>query len=325
MKEEILKLIMKFKNKKIAIIGDLILDKYVWGEVERISPEAPVPVIDVSKDEYKIGAAGNVALNIAALGGKPYLFSVIGNDGFGRMVKDLLKKRNINAAGLVVDNTRQTTLKIRIIAQSQQVVRIDYEDRHIIPHHIHESIIKKLTKIKPDAIIVEDYNKGLLTRKLISDIGKFAKKIKILSIADPHPTRDLLFYKGVDSMTPNKKEAYKLLNAKYNLPINKVGKKILEELNLKFSLITLGEDGVKLFRKNSIKHIPTHAKEIFDVTGAGDTVISIYSLALASGAEPELAAFIANVGAGVVVTEIGAGTVTMNKLIKEINEYEKIS
>ncbi len=323
MEKEALQILPLFKGKKIAVIGDVILDKYVWGKVDRISPEAPVPVIDVSKDDYKIGAAGNVALNILDLGGKPYLFSVIGNDGYGRMLKDLFKKKKIGADGVIVDSSRKTTLKMRIIAHSQQVVRIDYEDRHPISQEVKNKIINKLRKIKPDVIIVEDYNKGLLTKDLIRDVCRFAKRMKILTVADPHPTRDLSFYAGVDSMTPNRSEAYKLLNAKPEMPVKEIGKKILSELKMNFTLITLGEDGIMVFNKNSIKLIPTRAREVYDVTGAGDTVISIYALALACGAKPETAAALANVGAGIVVSEIGAATVSLKQLKDEIITYEK--
>lgn len=322
MKRKILETIKQFKHKKIAIIGDLMLDKYVWGKVDRISPEAPVPVVDVDKDDYKIGAAGNVALNIESLGGKPYLFSVIGDDGYGRMLTEILEEKNINAEGVTKDPTRQTTLKIRIIAHSQQVVRIDYEDRHPITDRVHSSIIEQLEKVKPDAIIIEDYNKGLLTVELIRDICKVAEELGVVSIVDPHPTRDYSFYQGVDGITPNRKEAYNLIGAKPETPVEEVGQQILDKLNLDFSVITLGEDGMMIFADNKIKHIPTHAREVFDVTGAGDTVISIFTMAMACTPEPETAAFIANVGAGLVVSEIGAGTVTADEIINEIKKYE---
>ncbi|MDH7605792.1 MAG: PfkB family carbohydrate kinase, partial [Melioribacter sp.] len=268
----------KFYNKKIAVIGDMMLDCYYWGEVSRISPEAPVPVVAIDNEFSRFGGAMNVAHNILTLGGIPLPIGVIGNDYNGKILRTLMAELKINDSFIIVDKDRPTTTKIRVIAHNQHVVRIDKEDITPINSKIENKIIDVLKKnIKNiDAIILEDYNKGVLTSRLIEEIINIANESKKIITVDPK-FNNFFSYKSVTVFKPNRKETEDVLGIKIKTSedITNAGKTLMEKLKAKYVLLTLGEEGVALFENGKTERkIPTKARKVADVSGAGDTVIS---------------------------------------------------
>jgi rfaE bifunctional protein kinase chain/domain len=310
-KERAVDLISKFPDITVAVIGDIILDKYLWGDVERISPEAPVPVVDVKKETVSLGGASNVANNIASLDAKAYMIGVVGDDENAKIIENLLKSKNINPV-LIKDKSRPTIEKTRIIAVSQQLLRIDREDRSKLSTEIEDKIINEIKYIKDkiNVFIVSDYGKGVITQRIMDFIKSLNKPIFV----DPKPSNYQL-YKHTTILTPNKKEAYESIKADKNTDLEFVGRKIMSDLELNQLLITLGGEGMALFEGDKILHIPTKAKKVFDVTGAGDTVISVLALARLAGGTWEESASLANTAAGYVVGEIGTATVSRDILI----------
>ncbi|MCF7874967.1 MAG: D-glycero-beta-D-manno-heptose-7-phosphate kinase [Candidatus Omnitrophica bacterium] len=322
-KENLKKTISKFANKRILVVGDLILDRHVFGQVNRISPEAPVPVVWAKSENFKAGGAANVGMNLIDLGAQVTLCGLTGTDEFGQRLRSLLSKKKLATNFIFKDKNRRTTLKTRIIAHHQQVVRLDWESNDNFPEKITKNIIDKLKNNfnKFDAVIVEDYGKGVVNPLLIKELISLCdKKNKIITV-DPKEDH-FQYYRGVTTLTPNLNEAQIAtgMKARNKNEIKNIGKKLLNKLKPKSILLTLGEDGMMLFEKKKIKHIPTAALEVYDVTGAGDTVISLFTLALASGATSFEAAQIANLGAGSVVGQLGAATINKKELIKIINE-----
>ncbi|MDD5128771.1 MAG: D-glycero-beta-D-manno-heptose-7-phosphate kinase [Candidatus Omnitrophica bacterium] len=336
--KDLRKIIGKFNKAKVLVVGDLILDQYIWGDVERISPEAPVPVVCANKRNYVPGGAANVANNISALGAKVSLCGILGDrqDPATEMFQHQAKKLGIDTKGVFFEEGRKTTLKTRIIAGHQQVVRVDWEDVHSISQNVKNKLFKYLgDNIKKfDAVIIEDYGKGLLDRELTADIIKNAQCFKKIVTVDPKEN-NFDCYKHATCITPNRKEAqnairYLKMNDRGNLfkvyketlftddDIKNAGEKILEYLQLESLLITLGEGGMWLFEKGNNKRIPTQAQEVFDVSGAGDTVISSFTLALCAGASKLEAAHIANFAAGIVVGKLGTAVTNCAELLKRI-------
>jgi rfaE bifunctional protein kinase chain/domain len=310
-KERAVNLISKFPDITVAVIGDIILDKYLWGDVERISPEAPVPVVDVKKETVSLGGASNVANNIASLDAKAYMIGVVGDDENAKIIENLLKSKNINPV-LIKDKSRPTIEKTRIIAVSQQLLRIDREDRSKLSTDLEDKIINEIENIKDkiNVFIVSDYGKGVITQRIMDFIKSLNKPIFV----DPKPSNYQL-YKHTTILTPNKKEAYESIKADKNTDLEFVGRKIMSDLELNQLLITLGGEGMALFEGDKILRIPTKAKKVFDVTGAGDTVISVLALARLAGGTWEESASLANTAAGYVVGEIGTATVSIDILI----------
>ncbi|MFH2138892.1 MAG: D-glycero-beta-D-manno-heptose-7-phosphate kinase [Candidatus Omnitrophota bacterium] len=311
-----------FKKSKVLIIGDLILDQFVWGDVSRISPEAPVPVVLVESESFMPGGAANVALSVGALEGKALLAGVIGKDALGKILKSKLGRR-VNTSGIIADATRHTALKTRIVARHQQVVRVDKEIIGELTKKISEKIISYVRKCANDiqGIVIEDYGKGVINPLLIKEVVAIAKKKNIIVTVDPKEEH-FSYYRGVTCLTPNQHEAGKAVGIKIHdrKSLQDAGKKLLAQLGVKAVLITLGENGMCLFeKKGRVTHIPTRAQEVFDVSGAGDTVIGAFTLALASGADFEEAAQISNYAAGVVVGKVGVGTCTQKELISRVN------
>ncbi len=309
-------LISNFKRASILVIGDLILDKYLWGEVERISPEAPVPVVDVKKETVNLGGACNVAWNISSLEGNVYITGVIGNDEGGRVLEYLLKEKNINSL-IVKDPSRPTTEKTRVLAVSQQLMRIDRESREPIEREILESVIGNIDSVIEDidVVIVSDYGKGVITEEIMDYLRSTEKPVFV----DPKPSNRELYHR-VTTMTPNKKEAYQMADADKKLSVEDVGRIIMDRFSLNNLLITLGAEGMALFTGKNIIKIPAKAKKVFDVTGAGDTVISVLSLSRAAGGTWEESASLANYAAGYVVGEIGTAVVNRDILLNLIPE-----
>lgn len=324
-----LNIIKNFSSKKILVVGDIMLDKFVWGNVERISPEAPVPVVEVIKETELAGGCGNVAKNIVSLGGKSIVATVIGDDENGLKLKQIMVGSGVNVSGMFLDKIRPTTIKTRIIAHNQQMVRIDKELKSQISSPVYEEIIDfiKDQSDNVDAILVSDYGKGMITRKLVETCVEIAHKKDIPVSVDPK-IEHFMDYKRVTVLTPNTNEA--TLGMRWpkkpqtEEEICVLGKKILAKLKPEAVVITRGEKGMSVFEENSkIYHIPTRAREVYDVTGAGDTVIATLTLALSSGASMAVGCEIANYAAGVVVGKVGTATVSPQELEKIIVEYSK--
>ncbi|MCX7761118.1 MAG: D-glycero-beta-D-manno-heptose-7-phosphate kinase [Hydrogenothermaceae bacterium] len=310
-------LIDRFKDRKIAVIGDVILDKYLWGDVERISPEAPVPVVEVKRETYNLGGASNVAWNLSALGVKTVILGVVGKDENGKLIEKMLLDKNITP-NLIIDNSRPTIEKTRIIAVSQQLLRIDRESREDLSTPIKKEILKSLKDISSDVegFVISDYGKGVIFEEIVKFCVSTGKPIFV----DPKP-KNFNLYKNITIMTPNKKEAYECVKASTNMPLEEVGYRIMEQLSMNTLLITLGGEGMALFEGKSVKRIPAKARKVFDVTGAGDTVISILAASKLSGGSWEESATLANYGAGYVVGEIGTAVVTPDILLDTVLSY----
>ncbi|MFH1665311.1 MAG: D-glycero-beta-D-manno-heptose-7-phosphate kinase [Candidatus Omnitrophota bacterium] len=311
-------IIKKFDSKSVIVIGDLLLDQFISGEVSRISPEAPVPVVWVKNEGYMPGGACNVACNLAELGAKVSLIGIVGQDEKADMLKRLLAEKNISVEGIIADKERPTILKTRVIANRQQVVRIDREDIRDITgkyvKRIHDYLIRNIDRF--DGIIIEDYGKGLITPELLKKVVPLAKKHNKIIAVDPKENH-FSFYKDVDVLTPNNHEASKAVGFKIDSgeKLRKAGDLMLKKLKVKVVLITLGEDGMMVFEKGKApRKIPTLAQEVFDVSGAGDTVIATYVLCIISGASPIVAAHVANCAAGIVVGKVGVAVVNKEEL-----------
>ncbi|HNV85768.1 MAG TPA: D-glycero-beta-D-manno-heptose-7-phosphate kinase [Candidatus Omnitrophota bacterium] len=328
-KSRFIELVRSFGKAKILVVGDFILDQFIWGSVDRISPEAPVPVVQVNRESYVPGGALNVANNILTLGGKVFPCGVLGRDLVGRMLLKVMKQNAVETGGVIYDPTRPTIHKTRIIAHSQQVVRFDREKVGDVPRKDLQRILKYVeSKIREiDGVIIEDYGKGLITASLIRDLLKLTKRHRKFVMVDPKE-RHIAYYKGVTVITPNRKEAYAALDALgvgtenegVRIPIEAVGKKLIGKLRCDSVLITLGEEGMLLMEKRGAQtRIPTAAREVFDVSGAGDTVAAAFALSLARGATLKEAAFISNLAAGIVVGKLGTATVNPDELIESFS------
>lgn len=310
-----------FKDKRILVVGDLILDHYVYGEVDRVSPEAPVPVVWAHRENFVCGGAANVGLNLIALGARVSLCGVLGNDHFGEVLLSLIRKNNIDTHFVITERNRPTTLKTRVIGNRQQVVRVDWESTEFLDGDINKKVLRKVKNniAQFDAIIIEDYGKGVINPELVRELVSLCHdKEKIITVDPKEEHFD--YYKNVTALTPNLKEAQVMANFKIRNKeeIAVLADIILKALHPEALLITLGEDGIMLFADNKSYHIPTMALEVFDVTGAGDTVISVFTLMLASGASYYEATMAANYAAGIVVAKAGAATVTCKELLKRI-------
>ena len=315
------KIINSFEGKEVLVIGDVMLDHSIKGGVTRISPEAPVPVLNVDREDFAAGGAGNVAVNLAVLGAKPVLLSVIGEDIKGGVLLGYLEKKNVDTSKMVRDEERPTTQKIRIIAERQQVVRIDRESRARISPRVAKICMQNFKAALKTAkgVVMSDYGKGMLSDHNIHEIIRLCNAKKIPVCVDPK-IDNFKKYKHVTCMTPNTKEAWEgmgLPPQKDEAAVIALGKKILKTLQAKSILITRSAEGMTLFEaapKTKITTIKATAREVFDVTGAGDTVISVLTLALACKASLKDAAYIANKAAGVVVSKLGTATVTREEI-----------
>ncbi|MFC2423494.1 MAG: D-glycero-beta-D-manno-heptose-7-phosphate kinase [Fusobacterium polymorphum] len=312
------KLIENFKNIKIAVIGDLMLDEYIMGKVERISPEAPVPVVKVTEEKFVLGGAANVINNLAALGANVYCGGLVGKDKNAEKLINSFPK-NVDCNLILKVENRPTIVKKRVIAGHQQLLRLDWEEEFYINEDEENIIIENLKNhIKElNAVILSDYNKGLLTKSLSQKIINLCRENNVIVTVDPKP-KNISNFVGASSITPNKKEAYAAVEANLSENIDIVGEKLKEKYNLDTVLVTRSEEGMTLYDKK-IHNIPTYAKEVYDVTGAGDTVISVFTLAKAAGATWEEAAKIANAAGGIVVGKIGTSTVSEKELIETYN------
>jgi D-glycero-beta-D-manno-heptose-7-phosphate kinase len=313
----------QFPSKRILVVGDLMLDEFVWGRVSRISPEAPVPVVEVLRESYYPGGAANVARNVRECGTEAYVMGLIGEDSAGARLRKILEETGIRNEAIQIAATFQTIVKTRIIARQQQVVRVDRERTWALSQTIEDSCIETIKRLLPqiDAIILEDYGKGFLQQSFIDKIAVLAAGKTIT--ADPNP-RNQLQWKGITAVKPNRSEAFSAANepwkepAKHptkDEPLLAIGAKLLKIWGPQQLLITLGEQGMMLFTpEKSPYHIPSRAREVYDLSGAGDTAIAFYTLALLSGATAVEAAEISNYASGIAVAKFGTATVTRQEL-----------
>jgi rfaE bifunctional protein kinase chain/domain len=313
-----------FSTIKIGVIGDMMLDTYWWGNVERISPEAPVPVVTVNRKEYRIGGAGNVALNLASLGTPVSVFSVIGDDDDGQILTGLLNENKIGTGYLLKSVSRITTNKMRVISRNQQMMRLDSETLQPLDNEQEQKLIVQLEKFikeqTPAAIIFEDYNKGVLTEKVIHTLIDMCRKNSVITSVDPK-RKHFFDYRGVDIFKPNLKEAREALNVLID-EVNEnalvqIHQRLLNELNHRISFITLSEKGVFYEDGKESRMVPSHIRNVADVSGAGDTVIAVATLIYALTRNTRMMAEIANLAGGLVCESVGTVAIDKAKLLRE--------
>ncbi len=319
--------ISQFPNCRIAVIGDLMIDSYVWGVVERISPEAPVPVVQVSKTSCCLGGAANVMRNIVTLGGQVDAFGLVGNDSSGELIRQMLREYKIDPAGVLTDFARPSIRKERVIAGSQQLLRIDYENPSPAGDDLRRELVDKvkahLKSGKVQALIIEDYAKGLFARDMVQELIDYANTLNIITVFDPNP-RNPMQLSGLTVMKPNRLEAFSMAgvpqtaqkgSAENDESLRKVANLLMQQWHVKHLLISLAAQGMALYNQDgSSMIIPTRAREVYDVSGAGDTVVATAALALAAGCDARSAAELANYAAGVVVRQLGTATVSADEL-----------
>jgi len=317
-------LFKSFSSIKIGVIGDMMLDTYWWGNVERISPEAPVPVVTVNRKEYRIGGAGNVALNLASLGTPVSVFSVIGDDDDGQILTGLLNENKIETAYLLKSTGRITTNKMRVISRNQQMMRLDSETLQPLENEQEQKLIAQVERFireeSPAAIIFEDYNKGVLTEKIIHSVIEICRKNSVITSVDPK-RKHFFKYKGVDIFKPNLKEARDALNLLIE-EINEsilthIHQKLVDELNHRISFITLSEKGVFYKDGKESRMVPSHIRNVADVSGAGDTVIAVATLIYTLTRNTKMMAEIANLAGGIVCESVGTVAIDKAKLLRE--------
>jgi D-glycero-beta-D-manno-heptose-7-phosphate kinase len=313
-----------FNNLKVLVIGDVMIDSYTWGTVSRISPEAPVPVVSITKKENRLGGAANVALNIQALGATPILCSVIGNDDNGNLFLELLKKQKLPTQGIIKDKERITTVKTRVIGGNHQMLRIDEEVEHNVNSATEQKIIAQIEKLiikeKIDVIVFEDYDKGCITPKLIQDVVALSKQKNIPTVVDPKK-KNFLSYSGVTVFKPNLKELKEGLKLDFNhhniTELEKTASLFIKKQKINTLLITLSEKGIYTHSTKTKKQIPAHIRNISDVSGAGDTVVSVAALCTALNLNPILTATLSNLAGGLVCEKVGVVPIDKKQLLNE--------
>lgn len=322
--EDFQQLFQSFSSLKVGVIGDLMLDTYMWGEVERISPEAPVPIVSMKKKEYRIGGAGNVALNLQSLGVKPFVLSVTGDDDDNKLLNRLLREQSIDASYCFASKNRITTNKTRVISRNQQMMRLDAEITNDLDRNDQEKLIELfevfIANEKPDVVILEDYNKGVLTEAVIKVVISVCRKHNILTAVDPK-RKNFFEYKGVDIFKPNLKEVKEALNLLFTETtlsiLNTIHAELSQLLHHHISFITLSDKGVFYKEREKVAIIPSHLRNISDVSGAGDTVIAVAAVIYAATKNSHLMAEIANIAGGLVCEEVGTVAVDKLKLLHE--------
>ena len=326
-KSEILEKISAFKNKKILVVGDVGVDEYIMGAVKRISPEAPVPVLEVTEEDKRLGLAANVAQNVSSLGGEPILISVIGSDSGAEILKSLLQSSKVSSQYLIVDESRPTTRKTRVMTGHHHLVRVDHEIRKNLSAATEQKIILQIEKVisSVDCVIIEDYAKGIFSLALVEKIVALCKASKKYLMVDPHQTKFAEFYKGVDLIKPNYNEALALTKIHEEDIENAadrvftVGRALQKMTGASDVVLTQGKDGMVIFTKDEqVVQVPTFAKKVFDVTGAGDTVIAALALGVSSGLSLAMACVLANYAAGIVVAKVGCVSCEIQELKAEI-------
>jgi D-beta-D-heptose 7-phosphate kinase/D-beta-D-heptose 1-phosphate adenosyltransferase len=316
--ESLNKAIDNFGKTRILVIGDIMLDKFIWGKVLRISPEAPVPVVEVDHETIMLGGATNVINNIVSLGGKVLLCGVVGDDYTGREIFSLLNESKVNVSGIIIEDNRPTTIKTRIIAHAQQVVRYDRETRESLKPETTDSILNFIHDQKDNlsAIIVSDYRKGVVTREIMEGVKDLMSTRGLPLAVDPN-IKNFPLYEGVTIITPNHNEAQEAagIDMVDEESLKRVGEKLLQSYRCRALLITRGEDGMTLFEEGGKSvDIKAIARKIYDVTGAGDTVTATLTLGIVAGLDMKSAAYLSNLAAGIVVGEVGTSAVRIDDL-----------
>lgn len=330
-RDRILEILKSFKNRKVLVVGDLGVDRYTIGQVERISPEAPVPIVLVEEEQLKLGLAANVADNVVALGGNPLLCGVIGQDRFGDDFKGLVSQCGIASEYITVSKQRRTVLKERVVSERQQLLRIDYESTSELDIDSKEHFLSSISKLIPqsDVVILQDYAKGTITPQTGAQIISLCKQNQKMVLVDPHAKANWNTYIGCDVFTPNKKEAEALSGCKIvdQESLLEVGNLLLKTIEAKNIVMTLGKDGIAIFKKGEshAKCIPTYSREVYDVSGAGDTVVAVLALALASDAQVDEGAVLANIAAGIEVSKRGTATVSPEEIQLELDRLSEVS
>lgn len=318
--QELIRSLQAMNGVKILVIGDLMLDTFVYGDVERISPESPVPVLTIRDENTMLGGAGNVISNLCALKVKPFVFAVTGNDAAGETVKKIAQEQGADVSGLLIDDTRPTTLKTRYLARQQQLLRTDFEKTHPLSDVLEQGLFEAIQKNIKDAkaVILSDYGKGVLSASLLTNIIGAAKAAGIPVLVDPKG-HDYSLYKGADIVTPNRKElgeATGTKNLKSDAEIVAAAQKLIKHSGIKTIVATRSEDGLSVVSSTGeAVHLKTQAQEVFDVSGAGDTVIATLAAALAGGATMEQAARLANIAGGIAVSKVGTTPVRMQEIL----------
>lgn len=316
------RLLGAMQGRPVLVVGDVMLDEFLWGRVARISPEAPVPVVEVTRESARLGGAGNVSQNVRALGGEARLVGVVGADAGGRRVRDALQAAGIRADLVEAPDGRPTTVKMRIIAHQQQVVRADREQSEPVSPQIEEALLAKVREALPGcrAAVVSDYDKGVVTPRVMSGLLRLARRRRVPVLVDPK-IQHFRIYRGARVVTPNQNEAELAtgIRIRSDADLLAAGTRILALVRCEAALVTRGERGMSLFAKGHRPvHIPTAAREVFDVTGAGDTVIAGLGLAVAAGARLTEAAELANHAAGVVVGKLGTASATPGEVLETL-------
>lgn len=311
------------KGKEVLIVGDVGLDEYVLGQVRRISPEAPVPVVEVDNEECRLGLSANVAQNVASLGGVPKMVAVVGRDATADQLRGLLAQSGASPDWLVVDDSRPTTRKLRVMVQNHHIVRVDYEHRQFLSDKVEAEVLSRVEAGIADAaaVVIQDYAKGVVSERLVQNIVGLSRKHGKRVMVDPHRTTPIQTYRGVDLFKPNYDESCALAgmpaddHRKDPTHLDRVGRKLMEMVGCSHLVITRGKEGMRLFEKDLVMELPTNAKEVYDVTGAGDTVIAALALAWGSGFGLDQACALANFAAGVVVGKVGCVPCSVEELL----------
>ena len=319
-------IVEEFKNKRILVIGDVMIDAYLLGNVNRVSPEAPVPIVSLQKEEERLGGAANVAINLVSMGASAVICSVIGNDRSGKKMIELLESNSISAEGVVLSNNRETTVKTRVIGNNQHLIRIDSEQTNDIDSSEELLLIEKVKQLLEngvDAIIFEDYNKGVLTEKVIENVITLAEQFNVPTTVDPK-NKNFFAYKNVTLFKPNLKELKEGVGMTFKFEQNDLFEEAVsrleQNLNNKISFVTLSEHGVFIKDADKKHYIPAHIRNIADVSGAGDTVISVATLCLTVGLPIHLIAEIANLAGGLVCEKSGVVSIDKDQLIVEVEK-----
>ncbi|HET6144694.1 MAG TPA: PfkB family carbohydrate kinase [Candidatus Acidoferrales bacterium] len=332
------------RSRRIGVVGDFMLDRYVWGSATRLSPEAPVPVVDFEDETQVLGGAGNVARNLAALGAKVFPFGVVGEDQDGREIRELFEEDGMATEGVIANTSRLTTVKTRIVAKNQQIVRVDRERREPVHRELEERLVRAILKALPrlDALVMSDYDKGVVTDTLAERVLAECVRRGVPALVKPKESRQFL-YNGATMIVCNAKEAHFFISQKLDddEAVERGGKALLVHFGCASAVITRGREGLNVFEKNAQKsfHVSAtsseisydrvgkagvdraaHGRQVFDVTGAGDTVLSVLALAIAGRIPTREAALLANAGAGVVVGKLGTSTITPVELFAAVRE-----
>lgn len=315
------------KGRRIAIVGDVGMDEYVLGEVKRISPEAPVPVLDVHQQDQRLGLAANVAQNISSLGGEPVLLAVVGNDEARSQLFRMLESAQVDTSSIVTDPERPTTRKLRVMAEHHHIVRVDYERRRYLQPDVEKQLLQNFDDVLEscDGVIIEDYAKGVLSESVCQRVIQKSNQLQKKVLVDPAPSTPIEYYRGTQLMTPNRDEAFKLseLNVddlrETKDSLIEVGHSILKKVEAKNLVVTRGKEGMTLFEADLATHLPTFARQVFDVTGAGDTVIAALALGWSAGWSLTQACVFANIAAGIVVSQVGCVPCSLDELKDSLN------